>query len=186
MGELIDETSTVANGIPPNENMDLQHNLVLDFVDLLTTRQDLLFTDTVFNLTLQFNLLYAYALEFEVEIQDTELPWGAPLAQLNLTSDAPVVNSTHLLLNMTLEAENHAPFDLNGSLIFEIYNEHEEFIGQGTELVSLLAISDITLPLEIAAFLENPGALTGRGIIIVSFTAPQIMQPIEVWRESYG
>jgi hypothetical protein len=186
VGELIDETSTVANGIPPHENMDLQHNLVLDFVDLLTTRQDLLFTDTVFNLTLQFNLLYAYALEFEVEIQDTKLPWGAPLAQLNLTSDAPVVNSTHLLLNMTLEAENHAPFDLNGSLIFEIYNEHEEFIGQGTELVSLLAISDITLPLEIAAFLENPGALTGRGIIIVSFTAPQIMQPIEVWRESYG
>ena len=143
-------------------------------------------TDTVFNFTVQFDLLYAYALEFEVEIHDTELPWGAPLAQLNMTSTNPTINGTHLFLNTTLIANNHSPFDLNGSFIFEIHNEHDEYIGQGTELVSLPAGSDVTLPLEIAAVLENPGAFTGRGVLIAAFTAPQLAQPIEVWREPYG
>ena len=184
--ELIDETSTVVNDISPNENIDLQHRLSLDFVDLLSTRQDLLFTDTIFNLTVQFNLLYAYALEFEVEIQDTELPWGAPLAQLNITSYNPTINSTHLLLNMIFSANNHSPFNLNGSLIFEVYNEQEEYIGQGTKLVALPALSDVMFLYEIAAVLENPGAFTGRGVITVSFTTPQLAQPIEVWRETYG
>jgi hypothetical protein len=186
MDELINETSTVAKDISPHERVDLQHGLALDFIDLISTRQDLLLTDTVFNLTVQFNLRYAYALEFEVEIQDTELPWGAPLAQLNIISNNPTINSTHLLLNMTLSASNHAPCDLNGSLIFEIYNEQGEYIGRGTELVSFFAQSDVTLPLEIAAIVEHPGAFTGRGRITVSFTAPQLTQPIEIWREMYG
>jgi hypothetical protein len=186
MDELINETSTVANDISPHERVDLQHRLSLNFIELVSTRQDLLLTDTVFNLTVQFNLRYAYALEFEVEIQDTELPWGAPLAQLNITSNNPTINSTHLLLNMTLSANNHAPFDLNGSLIVEIHNEQMEYIGRGTELVSFPAQSDVMIPLEIAAIVENPGAFTGRGIITVSFTAPQLTQPIEIWREMYG
>ena len=186
MNELIDETSTVANDISPHENIDLQHRLSLELIDLFTTRQDLLFTDTIFNLTVQFNLLYAYALEFEVEIQDTELPWGAPLAQLNITANHPTINSTHLLLNMTLRANNHSFFDLNGSLLFEVYNEQEEYIGQGTGLISLPAFSEIMLPYEVAAVLENPGAFTGRGIITVFFSTPQLTQPIEVWRETYG
>lgn len=186
LNERINETRTVAQNIPPNENLDLQHSLSLDFVDLLMTRQDLLFTDTVFNLTVQFNLLYAYVLEFEVEIQDTELPWGAPLAHLDIASHNPTMNSSHLLLNMTLRASNHSPFNLNGSFIFEVHNEREEYVGQGTELVYLPALSNATLPLEIAVILENPGVYTGRGRITVSFTAPQFTQPIEVWREPYG
>jgi hypothetical protein len=185
-GERLDETSTAANDIPPNENIDLQHRLSLDFVDLLMTRQELLFTDTIFNLTLQLNLRYASALEFKVEIHDTELPWGAPLTELNITSSDPIVNSTHLLLNTTITADNHSPFDLNGSLIFEIYNEHEEYIGQGNEPVLLPAGSPASLPLEIAVLLEDPGAVTGRGVIIISFASPQLTQPIEIWRDTYG
>lgn len=186
MDELINETRTTANDVSPNENIDLQHRLSLDFIDLVMTRQDLLFMDTVFNLTVQFNIVYAYAFEFEVEIHDTELPWGAPLAQLNITSDTPTVNGTHLLLNMTLSANNHSPFDLNGSLIFEVHNEQETYIGQGAELVSVSALSDVMLLLESAVVLENPGAFTGRGIITVFFTTPHLTQPIEVWRETYG
>lgn len=185
-GALLDETNTTTKDIPPQGTVDLQHTLSLNFIDLMATRQDLLFTDSVFNLTLQFKLQYAYALGFEVEIQDNALPWGAPLAQLNITTGIPTTNGTHLFLNLTLGADNHSPFDLNGSLIFEIYNEQAEYIGQGTEIVTLPSLSYSALPLEIAALLENPGAFTGRGIIIVSFATPHIAQPIEVWREEYG
>jgi len=78
------------------------------------------------------------------------------------------------------------PFDLNGSLIFEVHNEQETYIGQGAELVSISALSDVMLPLELAVVLENPGAFTGQGRITVSFTTPHLTQPIEVWRETYG
>jgi hypothetical protein len=185
-GTVLYETNTTTKDIPPQGTVDLQHTLSLNFVDLITTRQDLLFTDSVFNLTLQFTLQYAYALGFDVEIQDTALPWDAPLAQLNISSGIPTGNGTHVLLNITLEADNHSLFDLNGSLIFEMYNEQAEYIGQGTEIVAFPSGSPITMPLEIAVLLENPGAFTGRGRISVSFTTPQITQPIEIWREEYG
>jgi hypothetical protein len=185
-GTLLDETNTTTQDIPPRGNVDLQHTLSLNFIDLMTTHQDLLFTDNVFNLTLQFKLQYAYALGFEVEIQDTALPWGAPLAQLNITSGIPTGNGTHVLLNMTLEADNHSPFDLNGSLLVEMYNEQAEYLGQDTETVAFPSLSPITAPIEIAALLENPSAFTGRGIMSVSFTTPHITQPIEIWREEYG
>ncbi len=185
-GELLDETNTSAKDIQPQGNVDLQHTLSLNYMDLMTRHPALLVTDSIFNLTLQYTLHYAYALAFEVEIQDNIVPWGAPLANLNITTSTPIENSTHILSNMTVEADNHSPFDLNGFLLFEMYNEQAEYLGQGTEYVSLPSMSNGIWPILIATLLENPGAYTGRGVIVISLMASGMMQPIEIWREDYG
>jgi hypothetical protein len=161
-------------------------NTSLSFSTFLSNMTYLLFNDTELKIDLSIGFRYAKALGFQLDVEDMLIPWGAPLYGLNITEiGSPSFNGTHLVVDVTLELENHSFFDVNGTFSIEAYNEVEDYIGAGQGVVTVPSYSRFDETIEVVFILDNPLNYTGKGTITFAFTIPTIDYSVRLSME-YG
>jgi hypothetical protein len=130
-GSEVARGSTFVPIIVQGQTINITHDMRLNIIDLLHTSPDLLSNDT----ELRVNETVSMSAAEVVPIQASSylpIPWGAPLHNLALGMPEFVAyNSTHLRVNIPFSFENHAFFDLTGSVKARIYNNANVLIGQG-------------------------------------------------------
>lgn len=117
----------IANG----QMINTTHNMILNVSDLLRTSEGLLFSDTELRVNETVSTSAAGAVPIQA-FSYFSIPWGAPLHNLTLgTPELTAYNSTHLRVNVPFSFENHAFFDLTGSVLVRIYSNTNVLIGKG-------------------------------------------------------
>jgi len=186
-GGLIATNTTVMTGIKRGESRSEMHILSLNFNDLLSKMNYLLFNDTEIKLLISVGFKYAYALEFQISMANLSIPWGAPFYGLSLKElDLRGSNGTHLFLELSLDFENHFFSDIGGPMYLIVYNEDGEQIGEGIGFLHVPSGGRPKESIPIIVTLTRPESFTGRGYVDVSFQFPISKNPIELGRIEYG
>jgi hypothetical protein len=130
-GTLITRGSTLIPVIRKGEAVTATHNMTIDADDLLNGHQNLLFNDTELRLNGTVGLKLAEVIPVEASANFT-VPWGAPLYNFTLgTPTFSTYNLTHLLALIPISFENHAFFDLTGTIQTSIYNSSNMLMSKG-------------------------------------------------------
>ena len=107
------------------------HNMTIDVNDLLQSSQDYLFNDT----ELEIHEIVSMKLAEVIPVQastNLSMPWSAPLYNFKLGEIEYVAhNQTHTRAIISISFENHAFFDLTGSILIRMYNSTNAFLGEG-------------------------------------------------------
>jgi len=186
-GTLIATNTTTMTGIKRGDSRSEIHVLSLSFDDIFSKMKQILFNDTEIELLISVGFKYAYALGFQISMANISMPWGAPLYGLSLKElNVRGSNDTHLFLELSLDLENHAFFDVGGPLHLTIYNENGDEIGEGMGLLYVPSGGRLEEPIPVIVALIHPESFTGRGYADVSFQLPITERPIELGRIEYG
>ncbi|MGA2310372.1 MAG: hypothetical protein ABSG57_12610 [Candidatus Bathyarchaeia archaeon] len=126
------QNSTMAQGftfipvIEKAETLNTTHQMRINLTDTLQTHQYLIFNDTELQVPATVTMKAAELISLQVSSNLT-IPWGAPL--YNLTFGTPKFtlqispNSTRFYrVTIPTAFENHASFDLNGTIQLGTYN----------------------------------------------------------------
>lgn len=115
-GLTVADGSTIIPLIKQSQAVNTTHNMKLNLTELLQTDQSLLFNDS--ELTINKIVDLTAAEFFQVQgSTNSSVPWGAPM--YNLVLDTPqfiAYNATHLNVTIPVSFENHAFFDLTGTI----------------------------------------------------------------------
>jgi hypothetical protein len=127
------QNSTIAQGftfmpvIERAETLNITHQMRINLTDMLQTHQYLIFNDTELQVHATVAMKAAGLISLQVSSNLT-IPWGPPL--YNLTFGTPKFtlqispNSTRFYrVAIPTAFENHASFDLNGTIQLGIYND---------------------------------------------------------------
>ena len=138
------QNSTLAKGstlipiIEKGETLNTTHQMTINLTDTLQTYSYLVFNDTELRIPVTITMETAELISLQVSSNLT-IPWGAPL--YNLTFGTPEFtaqtgpNSTRFYgVSIPTAFENHAPFDLDGTIRLVIYNDRDILIWT-TEIV---------------------------------------------------
>jgi len=136
-GHEITRGSTLISVIRKGEEVTASHDLTFDIDDLLQRDQEYLFNDSEVRIHEAVGLRLAEVIPVQAEANFT-LPWGAPL--YNFAIGEPqysAFNTTHFRATVPISFENHAFFDLAGSIQLRMYNNVGTRTGYGeTALVA--------------------------------------------------
>lgn len=121
-GTFISGSSTFVPLIPrESKNFLVTHNLLLNPGQMNTTDLAyLLFNDSTLNVDAILKLDFARAIPIELAT-NTSMPWGAPLYGLTISDvSATMISPTSFRVTFSVSYENHAFFDLDGSVLLEL------------------------------------------------------------------
>jgi hypothetical protein len=130
-GLEITHGSTLIPIIRRDEEIRAFHNVTLDVNDLLQRDQNYLFKDGEIRIHETVDLKLAEIIPVQAEANST-VPWGAPL--YNFVIGEPqylAYNTTHFKATVSISFENHAFFDLTGSIQLQMYNNANRHTGYG-------------------------------------------------------
>jgi hypothetical protein len=126
------QNSTVAQGftfVPAIEKggtLNITHQMRINLTDILQNRQNLAVNDTELRVNATVSMKAAELISLKVSSNIT-MPWGAPL--YNLTFGKPKFavqispsSTKYVRVTVPMTFENHAFFDLNGTIQLSIYN----------------------------------------------------------------
>lgn len=135
-GLEISRANTHIPVIPSNEIITINHNVSLDVNDIYQNNDNYLFEDDNLQVSLSVGLNFAEVLPSQISTNFT-FPWGAPFSNFNLgTPSINIFNFTHSLLSVPMSYDNHAVYDLVGSIDIELYNEQNESLGETQEFIN--------------------------------------------------
>jgi len=121
-GVGIAQGSTVIPLIRAGETTNATHNMKLNLTDLSENNQDLLFYDSELIVHLMVNMKAAEVVPVQASY-NSSIQWGAPLYNLKVGTAQPATfNATHALVTIPISFENHAFFDLTGTVQVSIYS----------------------------------------------------------------
>jgi hypothetical protein len=130
-GLSIARGSTFIPIITKNASVTVTHNMTIDINDLLERYQDYLFNDT----EVKIHEVVGMKIGDMVPLQASanfSVPWGAPLYNFTLgKAEYAAHNLTHFRAVVPVSFENHAPFDVVGTIQTRMYNSADEVIGNG-------------------------------------------------------
>jgi hypothetical protein len=134
---LDNEGSTIAVGsvyipvIGQGQTINFTKSVELNVTDLLQTHQFLLTNDTDLITTTGLSMLVAGVIPVQAS-SNSSMAWGAPLYNLTVgTPQSAVLNATQSVVTVPLSFENHAFFNLTGTVWLRAYGTNDELIGQG-------------------------------------------------------
>jgi hypothetical protein len=130
-GNQIIRGSSFTPVIRKDEKVTILHNVTLDFNDLLQFSQTYLFTDSELNIAETIGLSLAEVIPVQAS-GNFSIPWGAPL--YNFRMDEPQYaahNFTHLRVSVPISFENHAFFDVVGTIQVSMYNSSNQRVCSG-------------------------------------------------------
>ena len=136
-GSEITRGSTFIPVIRKDELVTAYHNLTLDINDLLESDANYLFNDTNLRIYESVGLWLAQVIPVQASTNFT-IQWGAPL--YNFTIGQPqfsVYNMTHSRVAVPISFENHAFFDLTGTIQVRMFSGGTQ-IGEGQTNVEAL------------------------------------------------
>jgi hypothetical protein len=154
---LDDAGSTIAGGsiyipvIGQGQTINVTQNVKLNVTDLLQTHQSLLNNDTDLTTNTRLSMLAAGVIPVQAS-SNSSMQWGAPL--YNLTLGAPqlaMFNATYSVVTVPLSFENHAFFDVSGTVWLRAYSNASELIGQGQTSIQVAQHSPYDGNLEVYA-----------------------------------
>jgi hypothetical protein len=140
---------TIIPMIAEGQTINATHNMRLNVSDLLLINKDLLLNDTELRVNETVSMSAAAAVPIQA-FSYLSIPWGAPLH--NLTFGIPKFeryNSTHFRVTVPFSFENHAFFDLTGSVKARIYGNANLLIGEGQTAIEVSQRSQYHGNLEI-------------------------------------
>lgn len=133
--EILDENETKITShktyvaeIPAGKKTLVMHNMTFPIDELTMEVINLLFNDVNLTLTSEVELKFTELLPIKIQT-NTSFLWGAPF--YNFTIGEPAFqqyNLTHYRLAMPISFENHALFDINGTLSLNILNQQNTII----------------------------------------------------------
>lgn len=133
-GTMIAQGSSIIPLIKRDENITINHNVTLDFYNL-ENYEEYLFQDIELKLFESVSMRIAEAIPVKASINHSML-WGAPLHNLSLGEAEYIVhNQTHLKVIIPMTFENHAFFDLSGSVQTDAYNNNDILCGEGQTIL---------------------------------------------------
>jgi hypothetical protein len=118
--------------VSQHENITILHNITLSINKLIQNDSQFLFEDSNLTVTLYGGVSLAGLLPSTISSNMT-LPWGAPLYNFSLGKPQfSLFNSTHSLLTIPINFENHALFNVAGILKVGTYSTDNvlQFEGQ--------------------------------------------------------
>lgn len=127
--------STVIPVIRKGEEKTVNHDLAMNATAMLQEYQDYLFNDSELRVYESVGLRLAEVIPVQAS-GNFSVPWGAPLYNLAVgTPQFTAVNVTHFRVSVLVSFENHAFFDLSGTLQVRMYNSSDALIGQGETMI---------------------------------------------------
>jgi hypothetical protein len=133
--ETLARGSTSLPIISKGEAVNITHQMTVNLTSLLSTYQNLLFNDTELQINATASITAAEVIPIQVS-SNLSIPWGAPLYDFTLGPPEFTVigeaNSTvSCRVDVPLSFENHAFFDLAGTVRLRIYNGTNVFTSEG-------------------------------------------------------
>ena len=152
-GSLISRSSTFVPLIPrASSNFTVAHNISLSPSQMTSGHLAyLLFNDSDLGVDVILKLSFARAIPLELAT-NISMPWGAPLYGLAIGDiSVTMIDLTHFRATVPIVYENHAFFDLDGTVLLELVDDDGNQLGSGT--ANLLPRGGY-MPLEIVV--SNP------------------------------
>ena len=136
-GEEISRANTYVPVIPHGENTIIMHNVTLSTASILENDEQYLFHDNELNVSVTAGLNFAELLPVEISTNFT-FPWGAPF--YNFALGMPlfgISSSAQGAATVPMSFENHAFFDLIGTIKIELYNDTGSLLDETQALVDV-------------------------------------------------
>ena len=134
-GAEITRQSTFIPLIEKGTTVQTTHNVTIAMDDLLNNSLDYLFNDTELMVYATFGTSLAEVIPVQAS-KNISLFWGAPLYSFMIESlEYAALNSTHMAVNIPISFENHACFNLAGTIRIRMFNDSSIRIGEGQEIV---------------------------------------------------
>jgi hypothetical protein len=117
--------------INKDEAATVTHNVTIDFNELLQHNRHFLFNDTELKIYEMVGMKIAEMIPIQAST-NYSMPWGAPLYNFALGQPQYLAaNSTHLRVNLSINFENHAFFNVTGNVKIQMYNNVSLLLGEG-------------------------------------------------------
>jgi len=130
-GFMITRASTFIPVIEKNRLIMVAHNVTIDVNDLLQNSQDYLFNDTELEMCETVSIKLAEVIPVQAST-NLSMPWGAPLYNFTLGEiEYAGFNGTRMTATIPISFENHASFDLTGSIQICMYNGTNILVSEG-------------------------------------------------------
>jgi hypothetical protein len=132
-GQTITSSSTFVPVINSGANTTIIHTMSLSIEQAaIGDLSHLLFNDSELDVVAAVRLVYARAFPIEISL-NLSMPWGAPFANLTIgnVSTGPL-NLTHVRVLLPLSFENHSFLEMNGTVRFEIVDQLNHVVGNGS------------------------------------------------------
>jgi len=120
-GTLVSASTTYVPSISRGSSIEQAHNISISLNDFVTKNLTyLLFNDSVLNVDTFIILKFAQTIYFQTST-NTTMPWGAPLYNFSVKEIS--CNLTNRTLTVPIGFENHSPFDINGTIRLDVYDD---------------------------------------------------------------
>ena len=177
-GFIVTRGSTFVPAIRKNDVATVTHNMTIDVNSLLQNDQDYLFNDSELKIYESVSMRVAEMIPVQAST-NLSMPWGAPLYNFALgEAEYTAYNRTHLRATVPISFENHAIFELAGSIQIRMYNSSDTLLGESQTMMQVPQNSPYNGYVEVYV----PAAeVTARGRFEVFFTFPPLNYgPLEV------
>ena len=125
-GTLVSASTTYVPSISRGTNVEQAHNISISLNEFVTKNLTyLFFNDSVLNVDTFIILKFAQTIYFQTST-NTTMPWGAPLYNFSVKEIS--CNLTNRTLTVPIGFENHSPFDINGTIRLDVYDDKNEQI----------------------------------------------------------
>ncbi|MCX8153354.1 MAG: hypothetical protein N3E52_02860 [Candidatus Bathyarchaeota archaeon] len=129
-GRIISAGKSCVPIIQRGKSLTLLHNATLSIDDIAKSAEHYLFNDA--NLTAQVTagLTFADFVPAQISTNFT-FSWGAPLYNFSAGQiDVAQFNATHSLVSLPISFENHAAFDLEGTMRIVLFDSADSLVGE--------------------------------------------------------
>lgn len=156
--------------VPAGSMINESYDISFSLSELLSKDSELLTDDTNLDLSvyLFFRIAYLIGLGGSTNITTS---WGAPF--YNLTALAYPYDYSSQRLLLSLGFENHAYFEVNGTMLLEVYNNRSELIGSVTENLNVPSDNSFSNYYELTI---DSLQITTNGVIRVYFDNTMIQE----------
>ena len=156
-GAEISRADSFVPVIPHGENAIITHNVTLNPATLLERGAPYLFYDNDLNVSFTAGLNFAEVLPAEISANFTYL-WGAPFYNFAVGDPSfETGDSTQVTVSFPVSFENHAVFDLTGSIRMELYDSTEMLLSESQTVLYVPQYSayngnmEFSIPLSVSS-----------------------------------
>jgi len=130
-GFTVTRGSTFVPVVRRNDAVIVMHNMTMDANDLLQRNQQYLFNDSELTVYQMVGLHLAEVIPVQAST-NMSIPWGAPFHNFMLGQPTyAAFNATHFRVTVPVSFENHAFFDVSGTVQTRMYNNADTLLGEG-------------------------------------------------------
>ena len=141
--------STFMPVIRRGEMMNATHDMKFNLTDIFRTNQNLLFNDSELMVNTIVSVKAAEVIPVQA-LSNSSIPWGAPLYNLTVgTPQLATYNATHAQATVPINFENHAFFDLTGTVKVSAYDDADACLTKAEADIQVPQRSPFTKNIEL-------------------------------------